>query len=59
MAKSSSHNHEKAIQKALDDLFKGKYLIIKAAAYAYAILLFILTYCCYEHQNQALNHVTY
>lgn len=59
MSKSSSHNHEKIIQKILDDLSMNKYSTITAVTHIYAISLSILVHHHQEHQNQALKHAAY
>ena len=59
MVKSNRNNCEKAIQKALKDLFTDIYSTIMAAVCACAISLFILAHRFKEHQNWALRHAAY
>jgi len=59
MPKSSSPNREEAISKALDDLSKGKYPSITAAARAYAIPLSTLAHRSHGRQNRNLGHAAY
>lgn len=59
MPKSNSHDREKAILKALEDLSTDRYSTVTAAARVYAIPMSTLAHRFHERQNRALGHAAY
>ena len=51
MFKSNSHDHEKIILKALENLFTDEYFTVTAVTHVYIILMFTLAHHFHECQN--------